>query len=167
MVSLWDEIQLHYRVQCDCIDNLPRTLCEKNAQPGFEGVVSKQGDVIGSFPALCQFCEHQKPLPASTFFAETCRLYSDCKWIEIAIGHASLSHHPNGTQPTEEEKNEGEYNTACENPSGDVQRYSWLNLSGPTVECEKIDGYEGVDTIDRKGDEKHYPDIAIGNICPA
>lgn len=126
----------------------------------------KQGDIVCAFSTFCQLCEDEEPFPASTFFAHACRLNSDSQRVEVAIGHAALPHDSNGSEPTKEEEDEGKYNTACEDPSRDAQRYSWLDLAGPSVECEKVDSRESVNTVDGEGDDKHQPYIGVGNIRP-
>lgn len=61
---------------------------------------------------------------------------------------------------------EGQIDPGCndtcrEKPFGDLKGDDGFDLSGPTIECEEIDGSENIDSVDGGRDEERDPEVSV------
>jgi hypothetical protein len=114
-----------------------------------EAEVGEERDVLGALLTLGQFRKHKEPLPPSAL-AESDTLEFHSQIIEIGFGDASAPHDPVGPQVLVGEVDEGENDAYGEYPLRNVERdeLGRLDLGGPLIEHEKLNGSEGIDAVD-------------------
>jgi hypothetical protein len=88
-------------------------------------------------------------------------LYTDSKRIEITFSNTARSHDADCSEPSVYEQHEGGDDSARENPFRNSDWDLGLNLTGPFVECEQIDGCKSIDAIDCDGNKAEDPNHEI------
>lgn len=120
----------------------------KRGHSTFELEVHKQGNVIHALPALGQFSEDQKATPSLPLFGQAHTLPDGGQWLEIAFGNAARANDADRTDPAVCQKNVGDDDGDGKNPFGNLEVDGRLNLAGPFVESEEIDGSESIGGVD-------------------
>lgn len=162
-----NEIGLHDRVQGHGVDDVARTLGEDDAQPGFEGKVGEEGDVLAAFLALGQFGEEEKSAPSSTGLAHAHTLRAECQWVQIALGDSTGPDCPDSAHPSNEEQHPGQNDASGEYPARDGEGDHRLYLAVPAIEDQEVDRRKDVDRVAGQRDQKGDVEDAVRKVGEA
>lgn len=188
VLTLWDQIQSHDRVQSDGVDHLSWTLCEDHSCPcytrlvrqseesrgdsvqsrgeallTFKREVREQSNVLGAFLTLGQLGEDQEPLPAPATRSDPDTLEADGQGVQVALCDAVRSNHPNGADPSVDQEDERNDDADGEHQSRYRKWDRWFDLASPSGEDEQVDCGEGVHRVDRDGDEQKHIQEEVGD----
>lgn len=123
--------------------------------------VRKKGDILGTLFTLGELRkdeEPSEPLPR----AKTNRLPAHSKTVQIDLGNVASLDLSSSADPFEAEIDKGQDDAAREDPSGNVDGNGRVDFGRPSVEDEKLDGSEGVDSVDGERDDEADPEGDVG-----
>lgn len=144
MIAYGKKLCLHDGVKSHGIDGDSRTLSDYDEEGALELKVDENSNVVGTLLGLGQFSKDQEASPTLTALCHTHTLPDSGKRLEIAFCHATGSHHAQGHDPSVQEEDVGNDDGNGKDPFGDLKGNLGLDLAGPFVEGQKIDGSKGI-----------------------
>jgi hypothetical protein len=124
--------------------------------------VHKERNVVGTLLTLCQFSKDKESSPALASLGQTHTLPDGSQWLEVALCHTARAHDTDGSDSSIDKKDVGDDDGDGEDPLGDLKGHLWLDLTGPFVEGEQVDGGEGIGCVDSTRDDDQNPQPHVG-----
>jgi hypothetical protein len=137
-------------------------LSDNDEQSALELEVNEEGNVVGTLFTLGQFGKDEEAPPALTSLCDAHTLPDGSHGFEVAFRHTSRLDDAYGSEVSVEEEDVGDDDGYGKDPFCDFKRNRGLDLAGPIVEGEKIDGGEAVCEIDGARDDYENPEPDIG-----
>ena len=125
-----------------------------------EAKVGKQRNILGAFFALCELGKHQEAPPAMST-AHPDAFPADGQIVEVALGNVAAFHDAKGAHPFKDEIEDRGDDAGGKNVLGDVDADGRLDIGGPSVKNEQVDGGKSVDGVEGDGQDERKPQITI------
>lgn len=126
----------------------------------------EERNIIGAFLALGELRKHEEALPTPSFLSYPHTLNAYRQRIEVTLSHSTSFHDTDRAQPSKEQKDERQDDTAGKDPPRICHWDVRLDLTTPSVKSKEIDSSEGVNSIDGDGDKNRDVQDAIGQRRP-
>lgn len=126
-----------------------------------ETKVGKQSNIFGPLFRLGQLGKDEESLPSFAGIGQADTFEADGQIVEKAFRNGTSPHHAQGSKLFKAQVDPRCNDTSGKDPLGDIQRDDGLDLTGPFVKGEQIDGGKGIDGIDGGGNDQRDPEIAV------
>jgi hypothetical protein len=139
---------LHDGPKRDCIDGDARSLGDDDDKSAFELEIGEERKIVDTLSALCQLGEDQETPPSLAVLSQSNTLEDGSQGLEVAFRDAARANNAPCSDPSVDQEDVRKDDADGKDPLGHVMADLRLDLAGPLVEGEEVDGREGVGGVD-------------------